>query len=138
MLDEIRERIPKLDEGQIEYNNTIRFDLCLSAPFPFDSPQQLWIDHGIVHETSESYQESMVQHLESGLAALSGEPFRRMESSKDRRFKSLINIAKHLQKQRLLDFQPSFLPGSLGAWLPECRRTELDEVYEYGLQPDDG
>ena len=51
----------------------------------------------------------MVQHLESGLAALSGEPFRRMESSKDRRFKSLINIAKHLQKQRLLDFQPSFL-----------------------------
>jgi hypothetical protein len=109
VLDEIRERIPKLDEGQIEYNNTIRFDLCLSAPFPFDSPQQLWIDHGIVHETSESYQESMVQHLESGLAALSGEPFRRMESSKDRRFKSLINIAKHLQKQRLLDFQPSFL-----------------------------
>ena len=92
VLDEIRERIPKLDEGQIEYNNTIRFDLCLSAPFPFDSPQQLWIDHGIVHETSESYQESMVQHLESGLAALSGEPFRRMESSKDRRFKSLINI----------------------------------------------
>ena len=69
VLDEIRERIPKLDEGQIEYNNTIRFDLRLSAPFPFDSPQQLWIDHGIVHETSESYQESMV-HLESGLAAL--------------------------------------------------------------------
>ena len=34
VLDEIRERIPKLDEGQIEYNNTIRFDLCLSAPFP--------------------------------------------------------------------------------------------------------
>ena len=120
VLDEIRERIPKLDEGQIEYNNTIRFDLCLSAPFPFDSPQQLWIDHGIVHETSESYQESMVQHLESGLAALSGEPFRRMESSKDRRFKSLINIAT---ETRLLDFNLLSCSGSLGAWLSALRES---------------
>ena len=47
-------------------STTTRFasTYVLAAPFPFDSPQQLWIDHAIVHETSESYQESMVQHLE--------------------------------------------------------------------------
>jgi hypothetical protein len=109
VLEELHERIPKLDDEQIEYNNTIRFDLCLSAPFPFDSPQQLWLDHGIVHETSESYQASMLAHLEGGLQVTKGEPFRRMESSKDRRFRALIGLAKHLQKQRMLDFQPSFL-----------------------------
>ena len=108
-LEEIRERMPKLDEDQIEYNNTIRFDLCLSAPFPLDAPLQLWLDHGIVHETSESYQDPVIDHLEGGRDPTSSEPFRRMESSKDRRFRYLKNLATHLQKQRLLDFQPFFL-----------------------------
>ena len=67
-----------------------------------------------VHETSESYQESMVQHLESGLAALSGEPFRRMESSKDRRFKSLINIAKHFRNNDYFNHLSCSVVSALG------------------------
>ena len=36
-------------------------------------------------------------------------PFRRTELAKKRRFGALIAVIKHLEKQRVLDFQPFFL-----------------------------
>ena len=59
-----------------------------------------------------------------------------MESSKDRRFKSLINIAKHLQKQRLLDFQPSFLfpiVSALGYLNADAQNRTMDSSRDDGI-----
>jgi len=109
VIDEVRSRLPKLDESKAESNNTIRFDLCMGAPFPTDAPRQLWLDHAIVHECSDSYQESVIDHLESGGEPTKSLPFRRMETSKQRRFRALIALANHLEKLRMLDFQPFFL-----------------------------
>ena len=111
VVDEVRSRLPEVDEKvkEANYYNTIRFDLCLGAPFPTDAPRQLYLDHAIVHETSESYQEAMIDHLESGGEPSKSMPFRRMEASKQRRFGELIALTKHLEKQRMLDFQPFFI-----------------------------
>jgi hypothetical protein len=110
-IEEVRTRLPEIDEKVAEGNfyNTIRFDLCLGAPFPTDAPRHLYLDHAIVHETSESYQESMIDHLDGGGEPAKSMPFRRMETGKQRRFGALISLAKHLDKQRVLDFQPFFL-----------------------------
>jgi hypothetical protein len=110
VIDEIRSRMPESDESKIEANNnTIRFDLCMAASFPVDWPRELWLDHAIVHETSESYQESVLSNLEEGKDISKSLPFRRMELSKQRRYAALIPIAKHLMKLKVLDFQPFFL-----------------------------
>jgi len=60
VIDEVRSRLPEVDEKvkEANYYNTIRFDLCLGAPFPTDAPRQLYLDHAIVHETSESQEAS--------------------------------------------------------------------------------
>ena len=109
VIDEVRSRLPVVPEGKTETNNIIRFDLCMAAPFPTDLPRQLWMDHAIVHESSESYQEAVIAHLEGGDFPTSHVAFRRAETSKKRRFRSLIAIANHLVKQNILDFQPFFL-----------------------------
>ena len=110
VLDEIRSRMPVVSESKIEAsNNTIHFDLCMAAPFPHDCPRELWLDHAIVQETSESYQEGVLSHLEEGKEISKSPPFRRMEQSKQRRYAALIPIVKHLLKLRILDFQPFFL-----------------------------
>ena len=43
VIDEVRSRLPEVDEKvkEANYYNTIRFDLCLGASFPTDSPRQL-------------------------------------------------------------------------------------------------
>ena len=55
VIAEVRSRLPVVDEEKKESQNLIRFDLCLGAPFPYDAPQQLWLDHGILQDTAESY-----------------------------------------------------------------------------------
>ena len=50
-----------------------------------------WLDHVIVHETSESYQGPV------------------LEQNKQRRYAALIPIVNHLMKLKVLDFQPFFL-----------------------------
>ena len=53
---------PKSTDDKKEANaNIIRFDLCLAASFPTDAPRELWLDHAIVHETSESYQGAVIR-----------------------------------------------------------------------------
>ena len=109
VIEEIRGRLPAVDEDKKEANaNIIRFDLCLAASFPVDSPRELWLDHAIVHETSDSYQEAVIAHVETTELTTSL-PFRRMETSKKRRFAALIPLANYLVKQNVLDFQPFFL-----------------------------
>ena len=51
----------------------------------------------------------MIDHLDGGGEPAKSMPFRRMETGKQRRFEALISLAKHLDKQRVLDFQPFFL-----------------------------
>jgi hypothetical protein len=109
VIDEVRSRIPVVDESKKDEASTIRFDLCMGAPFPVDTPRQLWLDHAIVHESSESYQAAVIAYLEGGQDPASNPAFRRISTAKQRRFRSLIAIANHLQKQDLLDFQPFFL-----------------------------
>jgi hypothetical protein len=109
VIAEVRSRLPAVDDEKKESQNTIRFDLCLGAPFPIDAPRQLWLDHVIVQETATSYQDDVVAYLEGSDNPTKSPAFRRMETAKQRRFRALITIAKHLQKQRLIDFQPFFL-----------------------------
>ena len=92
VIDEVRSRLPEIDEKvqEANYYNTIRFDLCMGASFPTDSPRQLHLDHVIVHEASESYQEAMIAHLEGGGEPSRSMPFRRAEAAKQRRFGALI------------------------------------------------
>ena len=113
VIDEVRSRLPVVAEEKKDFvNTTIRFDLCLAASFPADYPLELWLDHAIVQETSDSYQEQVITHLETH--AEKGDltksvAFRRMETSKQRRFRALISLANHLSKMKLLEFKPLFL-----------------------------
>jgi len=51
----------------------------------------------------------MIAHMEGGEEPSKSIPFRRTEAAKQRRFGALITATKHLEKQRMLDFQPFFL-----------------------------
>ena len=109
IIDEIRSRLPEVDDDKKEANaNIIRFDLCLAASFPTDAPRELWLDHAIVHETSESYQDAVIAHVEDQDISTSM-PLKRMETTKKRRFAALIPLANHLLKNNVLDFQSFFL-----------------------------
>ena len=50
----------------------------------------------------------MIDHLDGDGEPSKSMPFRR-ETAKQRRFGALISLVKYLEKQRILDFQPSFL-----------------------------
>src|SRR5579862_6050791 len=99
------------------------------ATFPTDAPRQIYLDHAIVHETSESYQEAVIDQLDGGGEPTKSMPFRRMEASKQRRFNALISLFKHLEKQRVLDFQPTFLFPVVSAlgYLNEDATKMMDE-----------
>ena len=109
VVAEVRSRLPTVSEEKKESQNTIRFDMCLAAPFPYDAPRQLWLDHVIVQETTTSYQDDVIAYLGGSDDPTKSPAFRRMETAKQRRFRALISIANHLQKQHMLDFQPFFL-----------------------------
>jgi hypothetical protein len=109
VVTEVRSRLPELkDEAQATVN-TLRFDLCMGAPFPVDCPRELWLDHAIVHETSESYQDHVIEEVEAGADPAKSYPFRRTQATKQRKYAALVATANHLSKQKLLDFQPFFL-----------------------------
>jgi len=63
----------------------------------------------LLYETSKCYQDAVLAFLEGADDLTKSFPFRRMETSKQRRFAALIPLATHLLKQNLLDFQPFFL-----------------------------
>jgi hypothetical protein len=129
VVAEVRSRLPPVTEGKKESQNIIRFDMCLAAPFPYDAPRQLWLDHVIVQETTTSYQDDVIAYLGGADDPTKSPAFRRMETAKQRRFRALIAIANHLQKQHVLDFQPFFLfpvVSSLG-FLNDGEDDEMDE-----------
>ena len=116
--------------------------------FPADAPRELWLDHVIVHESSLSYQEAVIALLEGGAEDLTKSlPFRRSESSKQRRFAALIPLANHLLKQRILDFQPFFLFPVISAlgylnedadkmtkWMSAVMNKNLTSTRDDGIQ----
>ena len=87
----------------------IRFDLCLPGTKPADAPRQLWLDHAIVHETSDSYQTRVLRHLQAGKSASLSMPFKRAEGEKKGRFGGLMRVAERLSKEGFLGFSPFFL-----------------------------
>lgn len=107
VLAEIQERMPARSED--EGNGPIRFDLCMASYLPIESPRELWLDHAILHETSNSYQDGVIAYLEGHDDLGKSPAFKRTEDTKRRRYTSLISITKHLTKQKTLDFQPFFL-----------------------------
>ena len=110
VLTEIRSRLPELKEDAKATNHTLRFDLCMAAHVPVELPRELWLDHAIVHETSESYQDHVIDEVQNkNEDPLKSYPFKRAQATKLRKYAALVATAKHLAKQRLLDFQPTFI-----------------------------
>jgi hypothetical protein len=97
------------DEKEREGLSIIRFDLCLAGTTPYDAPKELWMDHAIVQETSQSYQAEMITHLQNGEETSRSPAFQRIEKMKERKYRPLLPVAKHLTRIRALDFQPFFL-----------------------------
>ena len=105
-------------------------------------------DHVIVHETSLSYQEAVITHLEEGAGdPTKSLPFRRSETSKQRRFAALIPLANHLLKQRILDFQPFFMfpvisalgylnedADKMSKWMSAVMNKNLTGIRDDGIQ----
>ncbi len=110
VIGEVRARMPVVPEMKDNAaNSTIRFDLKLAAPFPYDMPLQLWMDHGITQETCDSYRKDVLAQLLDGHDINKTIAFSRMESSKRRRFVGIMTVTKHVKKLGLLDFNPFFL-----------------------------
>jgi len=63
-------------------NGVIRFDLCLPGALPADAPRELWLDHAIVHETSDSYRSAVLRHIRGGRKPAHSGPFRKAEAEK--------------------------------------------------------
>jgi hypothetical protein len=103
LSEEKEERVKEKDGLKI-----IWFDLCLASNVPIDAPKELWMDHAIVQETASSYQDDMVEHLESGGQTSRSPAFRRIEQMKERKYRPLLPVAKHLVSLRALDFKPFF------------------------------
>lgn len=109
VISEVRSRLPELKDDAKAVNNMLRFDLCMGAAFPADAPKELWLDHAIVHETSESYRTHVIEDLDGDGDPMKSYPFRRVQETKQRKYRALTATATHLLKQKLLDFQPFFL-----------------------------
>jgi hypothetical protein len=118
VVGDLRERLANL-EYRIEEKEVkeakekeglkiIRFDLCLASTVPADAPKELWMDHAIVHETANSYQDDMLEHLRKGGETSRSPAFQRIEKMKERKYRPLLPVANHLVSLRALDFKPFF------------------------------
>jgi hypothetical protein len=87
----------------------IRFDLRLPGSEPADAPRELWLDHAIVHETSDSYRSAVLADLRDGKDASWTAPFKKAEGEKTRRFSGLMRVAQRLAREGYLAFTPCFL-----------------------------
>ena len=92
-----------------DIGGVIRFDLCLTGTQPTDAPRALYLDHAIVHETSDSYQVRVLRHLQAGRTACLSVPFKKAEGEKKGRFGGLIKVAERLAREGFLGFSPFFL-----------------------------
>ena len=84
-ITHIKEHFPPARSGGVhtDSNGVIRFDLSLCGTQPADAPRMLWLDHVLVHETSDSYQAGVLKHLLEKKKPELSPPFR--NGSKKRR-----------------------------------------------------
>ena len=74
-------------------------------------------------------------------------PFRRTETATQRRFGALISLTRHLERQRILDFQPFFLFPVISAlgylnqdatkmvrWMRTVRNKSVTSLGDDGIQ----
>ena len=72
-----------------------------------------------------THRADVLMQLEDGHDVHKTVAFRRMETSKQRRFSGVIAVANHLKRARLLDFSPFFLfpvVSHLGYMNTDCHR----------------
>ena len=106
--EEERKEGKEAKEKEKEGLSIIRFDLCLAGTSPVESPKELWMDHAIVQETAPTYQDDVIEHLEGGGEVSKTPAFHKMEKMKERKYRPLLPVAKHLMRVHALDFQPCF------------------------------
>ena len=91
------------------------------------------MDHAIVQETAPTYQDDVI---EQGGGEVSKTPaFHKMEKMKERKYRPLLPVAKHLTRVHALDFQPFFyfpVVSSLG-YLNSDAELKLSGPREDGI-----
>ena len=127
-INRIRSLFPSTRSGasHTDASGVIRFDLCLPGAQPADAPRELWLDHAIVHETSDSYRSAVLKHLRAGKKPSSSGPFRKAEAEKKGRFGGLMRVAERLSREGFLGFTPFFLfpvVSSLGSVNTDMLKT---------------
>ena len=98
---------PATEDG----NNTIHFDLRLPLSKPVDHPREIWLDHAVVNESSNSYAKDVLKFLE---ASKDNQPelspaFLKMKKKKENHYNCLIAVAERLHAEHKLQFKPDFL-----------------------------
>jgi hypothetical protein len=112
-----------------DVHGIIRFDLSLPGTQPADAPRELWLDHAIVHETSDSYRTAVLKHLREHKKPFLSLPFKKAENEKRGRFGGLIRVAERLAREGYLGFSPFFLfpvVSSLG-----CVNTDMTKTLKW-------
>ena len=138
----IKELLPTAHSGRMhtDTNGVIRFDVCLPGTQPADGPRELWLDHVLVHETSDSYQAGVLKHLRENKKPHLAPPFRKWEQDKKNRFGALIRVAERLAREGFLGSRPFFLfpvVSSLGSMNTDMTKTLkwIADRYKDTLRP---
>jgi hypothetical protein len=97
--------------GEEDNNGFLRFDMRFPSFKPIDRPREVWFDHAIVHETSQSYATDVLKFLQASEKNKPADSvaFTKMYRSKTRRYAALRAVADRLNEERKLPFQPQFL-----------------------------
>ena len=97
--------------GEEDNNGFLRFDMRFPSVKPIDRPKEIWFDHAIVQETSQSYAADVLKFLQAsdGNKPAGSVAFTKMYRSKTRRYAALQTVAERLNQERKLAFQPQFL-----------------------------
>ena len=107
----------------------IRFDL---RAIPIGRPEELVIDHAIVHETSPTHAPAVVKYLESKRENQPGESpaFVKTRQQKSRHYACLVPVLERLSDDRKLGSSSSYLIFRLH----ERGHEQSDEVYSRQIQ----
>ena len=97
--------------GEEDNNGCLRFDMRFPSVKPIDRPKEIWFDHAIVQETSQSYAADVLKFLQTSdeNKPAGSVAFTKMYRSKTRRYAALQTVAERLNQERKLAFQPQFL-----------------------------
>jgi hypothetical protein len=98
-IEAVRKEFPAPRSAAVENdtnNASIRFDLKFPADGP-DCPFEMWFDHAIVQETSETYADDLLAFLRGGEGRFeSGPAFRKMQQKKKNKYAALIATVERL------------------------------------------